>query len=241
MKIIDLLILDNIEITKIATEPKYRQLVQRKIKLLSRAAAIADANISNYFLIENIDNDIDKAEQINNFVETLNQEWYEIKRIQSVTRVSKAELFNELMNLAEGEIIVIRDFFETNFCGYAWITKNDNTYIEVRKGGFSGFWNSKDIPTHYLIRPGGEIIAEYLSYTDGYYRYDYYKGRWCWSQNESLSTEIVRLDMKYFSKINHILRKINNDRVNMHLAWIISEEELKVFDLYIPIGVGVIE
>ncbi len=47
--------------------------------------------------------------------------------------------------------------------------------------------------------------------------------------------------MKYFSKINHILRKINNDRVNMHLAWIISEEELKVFDLYIPIGVGVIE
>ncbi len=166
MKIIDLLILDNIEITKIATEPKYRQLVQRKIKLLSRAAAIADANISNYFLIENIDNDIDKAEQINNFVETLNQEWYEIKRIQSVTRVSKAELFNELMNLAEGEIIVIRDFFETNFCGYAWITKNDNTYIEVRKGGFSGFWNSKDIPTHYLIRPGGEIIAEYLSYTD---------------------------------------------------------------------------
>ena len=113
MKIIDLLILDNIEITKIATEPKYRQLVQRKIKLLSRAAAIADANISNYFLIENIDNDIDKAEQINNFVETLNQEWYEIKRIQSVTRVSKAELFNELMNLAEGEIIVIRDFFET--------------------------------------------------------------------------------------------------------------------------------
>ncbi len=241
MKIIDLLILDNIEITKIATEPKYRQLVQRKIKLLSRAAAIADANISNYFLIENIDNDIDKAEQINNFVETLNQEWYEIKRIQSVTRVSKAELFNELMNLAEGEIIVIRDFFETNFCGYAWITKNDNTYIEVRKGGFSGFWNSKDIPTHYLIRPGGEIIAENLSYTDGYYRYDYDKGRWCWSQNESLSTEIVRLDMKYFSKINHILRKINNDRVNMHLAWIISEEELKVFDLYIPIGVGVIE
>ena len=72
-------------------------------------------------------------------------------------------------------------------------------------------------------------------------RYDYDKGRWCWSQNESLSTEIVRLDMKYFSKINHILRKINNDRVNMHLAWIISEEELKVFDLYIPIGVGVIE
>ncbi len=241
MKIIDLLILDNIEITKIATEPKYRHLVQRKIKLLSRAAAIADANISNYFLIENIDNDRNKAEKINDFVEKLNQEWYEIKRTESVTRVSKAELFNELMNLAEGETIVIRDFFETNYCGYAWITKNDNTYIEVKKGGFTGFWNSKDIPTHYLIRPSGEVMAEYLSHTDGYYRYDYDKGRWCWSQNESLSREIVSLDMKYFSKINYILRKINNDRVNMHLAWIISEEELKVFDLYIPIGVGVIE
>lgn len=241
MKIIDLLILDNIEINQIAAEPKYQHLVQRKIKLLSCAAAMADANISNYFLIENIGNDKKKAEQINAFVKKLNQEWYEIKRIESVTRVSKAELFNELMNLTEGEAIVIRDFFETNFCGYAWITKNDNTYIEVRKGGFNGFWNSKDIPTHYLIRPGGEVMTEHLSYTDGYYRYDYEKGIWCWSRNESLTREIVSLDMKFFSKINYILRKINSDRVNMHLAWIISEDELKVFDLYIPVGVGVIE
>lgn len=241
MKIIDLLILDNNEVNKIATEPKYRLLVQRKIKLLSCAKAMADADIFNYYLIENIDDDRNKAEQINDFVKKLNREWYEIKRIGSVTCVSKTEIFNELMNLSEGETIVITDFYETDYCGYAWITKNDNTYIEVRKGGFTGFWNSKDIPTHYLIRPGGEVMTKHLSYTDGCYRYDYEKGNWCWSRNKSLTKQIVTLDMKYFPKINHILRMINHGRANMHLAWIISEEELKVFDLYIPIGVGVME
>ena len=158
-----------------------------------------------------------------------------------MTCVSKAGVFNEIMNLAEGETIAIREFFEIKYCGYAWITKNHNTYIEVRKGGFFGFWTSGDIPTYYLIGPDGEVMTEYLSDTDGYYRYDYDKESWCWSQNESLSKEIVSLDKKYFLKINYILRKINNDRANMHLAWIISGEELKVFDLYIPIGVGVIE
>lgn len=239
MEIVNLLKLSSAELNKKAAMPRYQRLIQKKLKLLTRAMAHTDANISNYYLIDNAGNVADNDKLIESFVSSITVKWLELRRIDKVERVSHDNLCQILHDLKPDEVIVLRDFPKTDYCGYAWITKTGHTYVEAYKGGFLGFWNAEAVPTHYILSSDGKILNEKINPVKGYFVYDYEKNEW--SRKNSDTNENVVIDDNTLASINMILRKINSQQINMKLAWILSDNGVTVFDIFFPIGVSIVE
>ena len=174
MKIINILKLTLVEFKKIASNARYKDLIQKKMRFLMEATVIKEANVNNMFLIDydeklSIDN-----ENICKLLEEIECEYVEVKTHSSVFQVTKKELKQLLLTLKINAVLLIRDFIHTEYCGYAWITRKEHLYVEVRKGGFNGFWNMEGIPSYYLVNKDGKILYEKIN-SAGYYEYNYEK------------------------------------------------------------------
>lgn len=239
MKIIDLLNVDYKELDNLADTPHYRGLVQRKLRFFIQTKKINLVNVCNYWLIDNsLDKEKDSQELIEEFVNELSGNWFEVKNKNNIKRCHLNQIKSLLLELENDAVIVIRSFPETDYCGYVWITGKNNTYIEVYKGGFWGFWNAEAIPSRYLYNKTDGIISKHLYPAKTIYIFNYEIDSW---EKVVINDEYVDINEDRLSIISEFAWKINPNKIMMKIAWIINKNGVTIFDIFIPLGVSFIE
>lgn len=239
MKIVDLLTVDSLELGRLSDNPRYKGLIQRKLRLLARTKMIHQVNYSNYWLVDKMENPSESVDEVmEQFRSQASGKWFEVKGKSFVKRCANDRLAEMIRELPDEEAIVIRDFPETEYCGYAWLTADDNTYIEAYKGGFWGLWNAEAIPSHYLYGKKDGVVARHVNPAKGYFAFNYDKD--VWERKES-DQEQVDIGDELLGTINTFLRKINQNKIKMKIAWIVNSAGVTVFDIFIPLGVSSIE
>ena len=52
---------------------------------------------------------------------------------------------------------------------------------------------------------------------------------------------VATLTKAQLVQINYIVNKINFNKVNIKVAWILTSNRITIFDVFMPIGVGLME
>ncbi len=239
MKIVDLLTVDCLELGRLSDNPRYKGLIQRKLRLLARTKMIHQVNYSNYWLVDKLENPSESIDLVlEGFLSQASGKWFEVKGQSFLKRCAHEQLEEMIRNLPKEEAIVIRDFPETDYCGYAWLTADGNTYIEAYKGGFWGLWNAEAIPSHYLYSKMDGVVSKHVNPAKGYFMFNYDEDKW---ERKECEQELVDISDELLEIINEFVRKINHNKIKMKIAWIINSAGVTVFDIFIPLGVSSIE
>lgn len=238
LQIIDILNTSLTDFKDFVRQPKYSALIQRKMKIIIETALSGNIEAKKIFLIERIGED-DITNEVRDFVASLDMEWCEINHGGNFAQFSREDLEDVLVDIHPGEVIMLRDFVLTDYCGYAWINCQKDIFIEAKKGGFYSYWEGAGIPTHYLVSSDGSVKFSEERACSVYYTYDFDIKKWC--RVEDPEPETVSLTQEDIEAIRRILYNVNKAYHNVKVAWIKSKGSIVVFDIWIMFGQGVLE
>ena len=238
LKIIDILNTSLTDFKDLVRLPKYSALIQRKMKIIIETALSGNIEAKKIYLIERTD-DSDIAQQAAEFVASLDMEWCEINRGGVFSQFARSQAEEFLNDIKPGEVVMLRDFVLTDYCGYAWVNCHNDIFIEAKKGGFYSYWEGTGIPTHYLVAADGSVKLADERSSSVYYMYDFEAKKW--SRRETEQPETVCLTEHDIEAIRRILFNVNKAYHNVKVAWIKSRGSIVVFDIWIMFGQGVLE
>lgn len=107
------------------------------------------------------------------------------------------------------------DGHAADYCGYAWYTENDNTYIEVYKGDFTPVLNAETLPSYYVLHRDGSLRS---------------------GEERVMEEEEVVLSQARMDEICALLASENPDRLKRKIAWIILGDDLLLQEVILPFG-----
>lgn len=238
LKIIDILNTSLTDFKDLVRLPKYSALIQRKMKIIIETALSGNIEAKKIYLIERTD-ESDISQQVADFVASLDMEWCEINRGGVFSQFAHSQAEEILSDIKSGEVVMLRDFVLTDYCGYAWVNCQKDIFIEAKKGGFYSYWEGTGIPTQYLVSEDGSIKLADERASSVYYSYDFDAKKW--SRRDAEEPETVRLTQSDIEAIRRILFNVNKVYHNVKVAWIKSRGSIVVFDIWIMFGQGVLE
>lgn len=238
LKIIDVLKLSYDGFRLLFKEEKYKNLIQRKMKIIISMALSGNINAKGVYLIERIgDEPIEK--DIDEFLSGINMKWCEMNRGGDFSQFTFEEAAENMRKIKPGETLMFREFVLTDYCGYATWNKDGNIFIEVRKGGFYSFWEAKETPTHYIVNREKKFLLADERVLKFCTSYDY-KNR-MWNRNSESDGEKVCLTEQEVTEIAETLINVCKVYRNAKIAWIKSGDEVVVFDIWIMFNQGILE
>lgn len=235
MKIISILEKDEYDFSQITKNEKYKKVVPKKVRYL--LPAFDAANINNMFLLDFDEISDDDEILFEKMEKCFSGDYIEIKNETEIIRRNKKELVPFLKKVEQGSALLIREFIDTRYCGFAWYTNENNLYIEARRGGFYGYWLFTGIPTQYIVDKNDSIKYESIK-ENYYYDYDYNCDQWFKVEKK----ERAILDQQTIISISKIVRSINENKIRMKVAWALDvNNDITVLDVFTPVGVGIME
>lgn len=237
MIVTDLMKLEENEFHRMASRPQYKNLIQKKLRFLAAASSKGCRITGAYYLI-NGEEKGSRPEVIREFMQLTREEWFEYRTKESVRLINREQLQNELQNIKEAEAVIVRGFRPAECCGQVWYTADRHIFIEAYKGGYPGVLEALEIPTFYVTDSSGRVDSKQENVFSKYYAFDGTVGAWSF---HTCADEKVALEDRQIKEICEMLRMIDPERLGMKVAWGIWQDALSVYDLYLPIGVGILE
>ena len=236
MRITDLMKLDETAFRALASRPERKDLIHKKLKFLAAAQSDGCDLIPPCYLIEGEPSETCNA--LDSFLQTAGGDWFTCQTTEGVHTVNRAALRDILMQLKESEAVIVRSFAPSDLCGQTWYTEDKKVFIEVYQGGLPGIIDAIAMPTFYVTNEEGSILSAQEKSFTSCASFDEKNGEW---GIKSCPEEMIKLDDQQRNEICRMLRAINPDRLRMKVVWTIADGVLTAQDLYIPIGLGILE
>lgn len=237
MIITDLIKLDEAEFRVIASRPQYNELIRKKLRFLAAAASQGCKLAGEYYLIDGEENRC-LPEDVQAFMRLTKENWFEYRTKEGVCLINREQLQSSLQSLKQNEAVIVKGFRPSDYCGHVWDTADRRVFIEVYKGGFPGVLEALEMPTYYVTGKSGMVASMQENIFTKYYAFDPITGDW---SLHTCADEKVALAGQQIKEICKMLRTINPEMLRMKIAWGLSRNELFIYDLYVPIGLGILE
>jgi len=238
LNIIDVINISFDEFRKLLNEEKYNTLIKRKLKIIIKMVLLGHIKANQVYLIERIgeepvENDIAK------FVSSLDMQWCEMNKGGEFIQFKKDEAEDVLRTINPGEVVMLRDFVPTDYCGYVSWNADRDFLVEARKGGFYSFWEAKGVPTYYIIDKNNKVKQFAENACSEYSAYDYEKRHWYRVKDETPEKVVICKDE--LKQITDILVNVSRNYRKPRVAWIKNGDRIVVFDIWIMYNQGVLE
>lgn len=174
-----------------------------------------------YFLSE--DKDITALTEL---LDLLKTPVIEIYNGESCTLVKKEEVKIFISNL-KYDVLRIGESIKTDIAGFSTIIE-DKIYFEAVMGGFSGFYSGDFIPTKYVTDLNGNVENENCQIFNE--EYALINNQW---KKQAIESYELKLNKNQIKQICTLTKKLTNSFNGVRIEWIISDNDIYLFDVTI--------